>query len=104
SRRAGAAELLDGALDSLVVDDPEDLEAIRRAVARALGPDGPSLGAAARRLAERLPWAAHIARVDRFLAAVARERLAAARRGAAPLARRRSCPAPARRPARRCRT
>ena len=74
SRRAGAAELLDGALDSLVVDDPEDLEAIRRAVARALGPDGPSLGAAARRLAERLPWAAHIERVERFLAEVARER------------------------------
>ena len=36
SRRAGAAELLDGALAELVVDDPEDLVALRSALARAL--------------------------------------------------------------------
>src|SRR5207245_11722478 len=73
-RRAGAAELPDGALDGRVVDGPDDRAAIRRADAGPRGPDGPSLGAAARRLAERLPWAAHIERVEHFLAEVARER------------------------------
>ena len=74
SRRTGAAELLDGPLAALVVDDPEDLEALGAALARALGPEGPTFGHAARRLAERLPWDAHLERVETFLAEVARER------------------------------
>ncbi|TMA39191.1 MAG: glycosyltransferase family 4 protein [Deltaproteobacteria bacterium] len=74
SRRAGAAELLDGPLAALVVDDPEDLDALGAALARALGPEGPSFGRAARRLAERLPWDAHLERVETLFAEVARER------------------------------
>src|SRR5439155_428624 len=38
TRRAGAAELLEGPLAALVVDDPEDLDALARALAHALGP------------------------------------------------------------------
>src|SRR5262249_62340857 len=67
SRRAGVSELLDGALDGLVVDDPEDLDALRAALERALGPERATLGAAARRLAESLPWEAHLDRVERLL-------------------------------------
>ena len=74
SRRAGAAELLDGPLAALVVDDPEDLDALGAALARALGPEGPAFGRAARRLAERLPWDAHLERVESLFAEVARER------------------------------
>jgi UDP-glucose:(heptosyl)LPS alpha-1,3-glucosyltransferase len=72
SRRAGAAELLDGALAELVVDDPEDPQTLGAALARALGPDGAELGRLARVRAEALPWDAHVARVDDFLAEVAR--------------------------------
>ena len=74
SRRTGAAELLDGPLAALVVEDPEDLDGLGAALARALGPEGPTFGRAARRLAERLPWDAHLERVETFLAEVARER------------------------------
>jgi UDP-glucose:(heptosyl)LPS alpha-1,3-glucosyltransferase len=74
SRRAGVAELLDGALDALVVDDPEDLDALRAALERALGPERAALGAAARRLAEALPWEAHLDRVERLLEEVAGDR------------------------------
>ncbi|TMA54761.1 MAG: glycosyltransferase [Deltaproteobacteria bacterium] len=53
---------------------PEDLDALGAALARALGPEGPSFGRAARRLAERLPWDAHLERVETLFAEVARER------------------------------
>jgi len=71
SRRAGAAELLDGPLAALVVDEPEDLAALGRALARALGAEGPALGRAARAAAERLPWDAHLDRVEALFAEVA---------------------------------
>ncbi len=73
SRRAGAAELLDGPLASLVVHDPEDLDALGDALARALG-GGAELGRAARARAESLPWDAHVERVEALLAEVVRER------------------------------
>ncbi|HSV08704.1 MAG TPA: glycosyltransferase family 4 protein [Candidatus Binatus sp.] len=72
SRLAGAAELLDGALAGLVVDDPEDEEALAAALARALGPEGPALGRAGRLRAEALPWVAHVERLEAFLGEVAR--------------------------------
>jgi UDP-glucose:(heptosyl)LPS alpha-1,3-glucosyltransferase len=71
SRRAGAAELLDGTLASLVIDDPEDLAALAAALERALGPEHDALATAARRRAEALPWDAHVARVESLLAEVA---------------------------------
>src|SRR5207244_4154018 len=48
TRRAGAAELLQGPLAALVVDDPEDLVALARALAHALGPEHDALARAAR--------------------------------------------------------
>ena len=74
SRRAGAAELLDGPLAALVVDDPEDLSALAAALGRALGPDGPTFARAARTRAETLPWDRHLDRVEALLAEVARGR------------------------------
>jgi UDP-glucose:(heptosyl)LPS alpha-1,3-glucosyltransferase len=71
SRRAGAAELLDGELGTLVVENPEDLDALAAAIARTLGPERATLGAAARRLAEALPWEAHLDRVETLLEEVA---------------------------------
>jgi len=71
SRRAGAAELLDGPLGALVVEDPEDLDALAAAIERTLGPDRATLGAAARRLAEALPWEAHLDRIETLLEEVA---------------------------------
>jgi UDP-glucose:(heptosyl)LPS alpha-1,3-glucosyltransferase len=73
SRRVGAAELLDGPLAALVVDDPEDLGALRRAVTLAAGPDRDALARAARARAERCPWDAHLARLETFLTEVAGE-------------------------------
>jgi UDP-glucose:(heptosyl)LPS alpha-1,3-glucosyltransferase len=72
SRRAGAAELLEGELATLVVGDPEDRGELRAALTRALGPDGVELGRAARARAEALPWETHAARVEALLAEVAR--------------------------------
>jgi len=72
SRLAGAAELLDGALAALVVDDPEDLDALAAALTHALGPEGAELGRAARLRAESLPWVTHVDRVEAFLGEVAR--------------------------------
>ena len=72
TRRAGAAELLDGPLASLVIDDPEDLDALGAALARALGADGASLGRAARALAESFPWERHLDRLEAVLGEVAR--------------------------------
>lgn len=74
SRRAGAAELLDGPLATLVVASPDDRGALAAALARALGPDGPGLGAAARRRAETLPWDAHVTAIERVLAEAAHAR------------------------------
>jgi UDP-glucose:(heptosyl)LPS alpha-1,3-glucosyltransferase len=71
SRRTGAAELLEGALGSLVVEDPEDLTALRTAIDRALGPEGPALARAGRERAEALPWATHLDRVEALLEEVA---------------------------------
>jgi UDP-glucose:(heptosyl)LPS alpha-1,3-glucosyltransferase len=65
SRRAGAAELLDGPLAALVVTSPDERPALAAALARALGPDGPALGTAARRRAETLTWDAHVTGVER---------------------------------------
>lgn len=64
SRLAGAAELLDGALADLVIDDPADRPALAAALDRALGTGRDAFGQAARRLAESLPWDAHVARVE----------------------------------------
>ena len=72
TRRAGAAELLGPPLDALVVDDPEDLRALAAAIARALGPDAPALGAAARACAEAHPWDEHLERIEGLLGEVAR--------------------------------
>jgi UDP-glucose:(heptosyl)LPS alpha-1,3-glucosyltransferase len=74
SRRAGAAELLDGPLAELVVDDPEDVGALRAALARALGRDHDALARAARACAERFPWPAHLDRLEALLGEVARGR------------------------------
>jgi len=67
SRRAGAAELLDGPLRCLIVDDPENLETLARALTRALGPEGAALGRAGRTRAEQLPWARHLDRLETLL-------------------------------------
>lgn len=67
SARVGAAELLDGPLATLVVDDPEDLPALRRALGTAVGPRHAELAAAARQLAERRPWARHTEEVEAVL-------------------------------------
>jgi UDP-glucose:(heptosyl)LPS alpha-1,3-glucosyltransferase len=72
SRRTGAAELLDGPLASLLVDDPEDLDALGAALARALGPEAPALARAARACAEAHPWDEHLDRVESLLVEVAR--------------------------------
>ena len=74
SRRVGAAELLDGPLAPLVVDDPEDLGALGRALAVALGPRRESFAHAARARAEAFPWDTHLARLESFLGEVARDR------------------------------
>jgi UDP-glucose:(heptosyl)LPS alpha-1,3-glucosyltransferase len=71
---AGAAELLaDGPLAPLVVDDPADRTALGAALDRALGAGGAGYGRAARALAERHPWDAHLDRVEALLAQVAGE-------------------------------
>jgi UDP-glucose:(heptosyl)LPS alpha-1,3-glucosyltransferase len=72
TRRAGAAELLGPPLDALVVDDPEDLRGLGAAITRALGPEGPALGAAARACAEAHPWDEHLDRVEALFGEVAR--------------------------------
>jgi UDP-glucose:(heptosyl)LPS alpha-1,3-glucosyltransferase len=71
SRRSGVAELLDGPLRSLVVDDPEDWPTLAAAIERALGPEGAELGAAGRRRAETLGWPAHDDALESFLREVA---------------------------------
>jgi len=72
TRRAGAAELLDGPLAALVVDDPEDLDALARALAHALGPAHDALAQAARARAEQFPWDKHLDGLEALLTEVAR--------------------------------
>jgi UDP-glucose:(heptosyl)LPS alpha-1,3-glucosyltransferase len=71
SRRVGAAELLDGPLAPLVVGDPEDLDALGRALGRALAPGREAFARAARARAEQFPWDAHLAALEAFLGEVA---------------------------------
>jgi UDP-glucose:(heptosyl)LPS alpha-1,3-glucosyltransferase len=70
SRRVGAAELLDGPLAALVIDDPEDRAALGGALARALGGESPTLRRAARACAEARPWDRHLDQVESLLAEV----------------------------------
>jgi len=72
TRRAGAAELLDGPLAALVIDDPEDLDALARALVRALGPEHDAFARAARARAEDFPWENHLDRLEALLGEVAR--------------------------------
>jgi UDP-glucose:(heptosyl)LPS alpha-1,3-glucosyltransferase len=72
SRQAGAAELLDGPLADLVVERPDDLDALARALERALGGAHDALGRAARARAEAFPWAAHLDRLEALLDEVRR--------------------------------
>ena len=72
TRRAGAAELLEGPLAALVVDDPEDIDALARALATALGPDHDTFARAARARAEQFPWDKHLDGLEALLAEVAR--------------------------------
>lgn len=74
SRRAGAAEVLDDRLATLVVDDPTNLSAVGARLALALGPEGAALRAAARACAEQRPWERHLERVEALLVEVARDR------------------------------
>src|SRR5439155_1031074 len=67
TRRAGAAELLDGPLAALVVEDPEDLDALARALAHALGPAHDALAQAARARAEQFPWDKHLDGLEALL-------------------------------------
>lgn len=71
---AGVAELLDGPLGVLVLDDPTDRDALGAAIARAVGPEHDALARAARARAEQLPWSAHLDAVERFFSEVADER------------------------------
>ena len=71
TRRAGAAELLDGPLAALVVEDPEDLDALARALAHALGSAHDALARAARARAEEFPWDVHLDRLEALLTEVA---------------------------------
>jgi len=71
SRRVGASELLHGELDDLVIDDPEDVMALRPALEEAVGPRHAAFAAAARRLAEEHPWSRHVDDVEALLREVA---------------------------------
>jgi UDP-glucose:(heptosyl)LPS alpha-1,3-glucosyltransferase len=71
STRVGASELLGGALGDLVVGDPEDVGALRRAIATATGPRRDALAAAARQLADTRPWSRHVDEIEQLLREVA---------------------------------
>jgi UDP-glucose:(heptosyl)LPS alpha-1,3-glucosyltransferase len=67
STAVGAAELLEGALAELVVEDADDPAALGAAIARALRDGWPERSGAARRLAERHPWSRHLDELEAFL-------------------------------------
>ena len=71
SRRSGAAELLAPPLTALLVDDPEDLDALGDAIRRALGPEHGRFAGAARALAEAHPWERHLDELEALLHEVA---------------------------------
>jgi UDP-glucose:(heptosyl)LPS alpha-1,3-glucosyltransferase len=72
SARVGAAELLGGMLATLVIEDPEDLPALRRAIETAVGARHDAFAAAARGLAEGRPWSRHVDEVETVLGDAAR--------------------------------
>jgi len=71
STRVGASELLHEALARLVIDDPENVAALRRALEEAVGAGHESFAQAARRVAEEHPWTRHIDEVESMLREVA---------------------------------
>ncbi len=74
SRRVGAAELLGGLSDDLIVDDPDDARALRGAIVRALGPGWARRSTEARSRAEEFPWSRHLDELEHVLGEVARAR------------------------------
>ena len=72
SRLVGAAELLGPPLDALVVERPDDLSALGRALALALGDQHGTYAAAARAAAEERPWSRHLDELERLLEGCAR--------------------------------
>lgn len=74
SRATGAAELLVSPLDALVVSEPDDEEALRRALLLALGPEAPAFRHRARQCAEAWPWERHLEHLERELEEAARGR------------------------------
>jgi UDP-glucose:(heptosyl)LPS alpha-1,3-glucosyltransferase len=67
SRVVGAAELLEPPLDTLVVERPDALPDVRRALVRALGEEHARYAAAARTAAEGHPWSRHLDELERVL-------------------------------------
>lgn len=74
SRLSGAAELIDGPLATLLIDDPQDAAALATAIARGLGPNAGERRVQARALAERHPWSQHVDRLESILKGVLRGR------------------------------
>jgi UDP-glucose:(heptosyl)LPS alpha-1,3-glucosyltransferase len=67
SRVVGAAELLEPPLDRLVVERPEALLDMRRALVQALGEEHARYAAAARTAAEARPWSRHLDELETTL-------------------------------------
>ena len=74
SRRSGVAELIDGPLAELLLDEPDDLDGLARAIAVALQPGRDAWRESARRIAERHPWDRHLDALEAELSEVARGR------------------------------
>jgi UDP-glucose:(heptosyl)LPS alpha-1,3-glucosyltransferase len=68
SRVVGAAELLESPLDRLVVERPDALPDLRRALVQALGDEHARYAAAARAAAEARPWSRHLDELEGILA------------------------------------
>jgi UDP-glucose:(heptosyl)LPS alpha-1,3-glucosyltransferase len=67
SRVVGAAELLEPPLDRLIVERPDALADVRRALVQALGDEHARYAAAARMAAEARPWSRHLDEVEAVL-------------------------------------
>jgi UDP-glucose:(heptosyl)LPS alpha-1,3-glucosyltransferase len=67
NRLVGAAELLEPPLAELVIERPDDLPALGRALERALGDGHATYAEAARTAAEQRPWARHLDELERVL-------------------------------------